>query len=81
MRSGKGDAIQEITIHTQESAVRIIDKNGPLANPADRDHCLQYIVAVAMLHGDLTSEHYEDIAAADPRIDRLRKVTLTNCRQ
>ena len=67
------DAVREITIHTQESAVRIIDKQGPLVNPADRDHCLQYIVAVALLHGDLTSEHYEDVAAADPRIDQLRQ--------
>jgi 2-methylcitrate dehydratase len=66
------DSIQEIRIHTQESAVRIIDKSGPLKNPADRDHCLQYIVAVAMFHGDLTAEHYEDSAAADPRIDELR---------
>jgi len=64
--------IREIQIHTQESAVRIIDKRGPLTNPADRDHCIQYIVAAAMLHGDLTSEHYQDLAAADPRIDRLR---------
>jgi 2-methylcitrate dehydratase len=69
----KLDSIQEITIHTQESAVRIIDKKGLLLNPADRDHCLQYIAAVAMLHGDLTSEHYEDFAAADPRIDTLRR--------
>ncbi len=69
----KLDAIQEIIIHTQESAIRIIDKKGPLVNPADRDHCLQYIVAVAMLHGDLASEHYEDTAAADPRIDLLRR--------
>ena len=68
----KLDRIQKITIHTQESAIRIIDKKGPLTNPADRDHCLQYIAAVAMLHGDLTSEHYEDTAAADPRIDQLR---------
>jgi len=67
------ESIQDITIHTQESAVRIIDKKGPLVNPADRDHCLQYIVAVALLHGDLTSEHYEDVAAADPRIDQLRR--------
>ena len=66
------DQIQQITIHTQESAVRIIDKKGPLLNPADRDHCIQYIVAVALLHGDLNSEHYEDTAAADPRIDQLR---------
>ena len=69
----KLDSIQEISIHTQESAIRIIDKKGPLANPADRDHCLQYIVAVAMLHGDLNSEHYEDVAASDPRIDQLRQ--------
>ena len=69
----KLDSIQEISIHTQESAIRIIDKKGPLANPADRDHCLQYIVAVAMLHGDLNSEHYEDVAASDPRIDQLRR--------
>ncbi len=69
---GRLDSIQEITIHTQESAIRIIDKKGPLSNPADRDHCIQYIVAVAMLHGDLTAEHYEDAAASDPRIDILR---------
>lgn len=66
------DEIQEISIATQESAVRIIDKQGPLVNPADRDHCIQYIVAVALLHGDLNSEHYEDAAAKDPRIDMLR---------
>ncbi len=66
------DAIQEIRIHTQESAVRIIDKTGPLRNPADRDHCLQYITAVGLLQGQLNSEHYEDTAAADPRIDALR---------
>lgn len=69
--------IHQIRIHTQESAVRIIDKKGPLYNPADRDHCLQYIVAIALLHGDLTAEHYEDLAAADPRIDALRaKMTV-----
>ncbi|MGN6547431.1 MAG: bifunctional 2-methylcitrate dehydratase/aconitate hydratase [Aureliella sp.] len=66
------DAIEEIRIYTHEAAVRIIDKKGPLNNPADRDHCLQYIVAVSLLHGDLTSDHYEDAAAADPRIDQLR---------
>jgi 2-methylcitrate dehydratase len=66
------DEIQEIQIHTQESAVRIIDKRGPLTNPADRDHCLQYIVAASLLHGDLTSEHYQESAASDLRIDRLR---------
>lgn len=67
------DAIESVTISTQESAVRIIDKTGPLNNPADRDHCLQYIVAVALLHGDLKAEHYEREFAADPRIDLLRE--------
>ncbi|MEY4567243.1 MAG: 2-methylcitrate dehydratase [Planctomycetota bacterium] len=66
------DDIAQIKIFTQESAIRIIDKKGPLHNPADRDHCLQYIVAVALLHGSLDSEHYEDKAASDPRIDELR---------
>jgi 2-methylcitrate dehydratase len=66
------DAIETIRIDTQESAVRIIDKTGPLQNPADRDHCLQYMVAVGLLKGRLTAEDYEDAAAADPRIDRLR---------
>jgi 2-methylcitrate dehydratase/LAO/AO transport system ATPase len=68
------DDIEKILIETQESAVRIIDKTGPLDNPADRDHCLQYITAVALLHGTVTAEHYEDAAAADPRIDRLRSI-------
>ena len=66
------DEIDTIRIDTQESAVRIIDKTGPLHNPADRDHCLQYMVAVGLLKGRLTAEDYEDAAAADPRIDRLR---------
>jgi 2-methylcitrate dehydratase len=66
------DEIETIRIDTQESAVRIIDKTGPLHNPADRDHCLQYMVAVGLLMGRLTAEDYEDAAAADPRIDRLR---------
>lgn len=66
------DEIERIRIETQESAVRIIDKTGPLHNPADRDHCLQYITAVALLHGGLTADDYEDDAAADPRIDLLR---------
>jgi len=71
------DEIREIRIHTQESAVRIIDKKGPLVNPADRDHCLQYIIAVALLHGDLQSDHYQEAAASDPRIDQLRdKMTV-----
>ena len=66
------DEIEEILIETHESAVRIIDKKGPLHNPADRDHCLQYMAAVGLLHGNLTADHYEDDAAADPRIDELR---------
>src|SRR5690606_27471439 len=67
------DEVESITLETQEAACRIIDKTGPLANPADRDHCLQYMVAVALIHGALTAEHYEDDAAADPRIDALRE--------
>ena len=67
------DEIEKIIIHSQESAVRIISKTGPLHNPADRDHCLQYMVAVALLYGELTAAHYNDDVAADPRIDRLRE--------
>ena len=66
------DEIERIVIETQESGVRIIDKTGPLDNPADRDHCIQYMVAVPLLKGDLTADDYEDDAAADPRIDALR---------
>ena len=65
--------IERIVIETQEPAVRIIDKTGPLNNPADRDHCIQYMVAVPLIHGTLTAEHYEDDAARDPRIDALRQ--------
>jgi 2-methylcitrate dehydratase len=64
--------IKRITIRTHESAIRIIDKQGPLANPADRDHCIQYMVAVPLIHGRLTAADYEDSVAADPRIDALR---------
>jgi 2-methylcitrate dehydratase len=65
--------IARIVIHTHESAIRIISKSGPLANPADRDHCLQYMVAVPLLFGDLVAEHYEDaFHAAHPIIDALR---------
>jgi 2-methylcitrate dehydratase len=64
--------ISTIVIETQESAKRIIDKTGPLHNPADRDHCLQYMVAVALLKGSLAADDYEDSAAAEPRIDALR---------
>jgi 2-methylcitrate dehydratase len=64
--------IRRITIRTQEAARRIIDKAGPLNNPADRDHCIQYMVAVPLLFGRLTAEDYEDVIATDPRIDALR---------
>lgn len=67
------EEIDHITISTHESAIRIIDKKGPLYNPADRDHCLQYITAIGLLKGDIVAEDYEDEAAADPRIDMLRE--------
>ena len=71
------DEISEIKITTHESAIRIIDKRGTLNNPADRDHCLQYMVAIGLIFGDLTAEHYEDETATDPRIDELRgKMTV-----
>ncbi|BFH61349.1 bifunctional 2-methylcitrate dehydratase/aconitate hydratase [Paenibacillus azoreducens] len=66
------DEISQITLTTHQSAIRIIDKKGPLNNPADRDHCLQYMVAIGLLFGTLTAEHYEDELANDPRIDALR---------
>jgi 2-methylcitrate dehydratase len=65
--------VRRITIRTHESAIRIIDKKGPLANPADRDHCIQYMVAAPMIFGHLTAADYEDAVAADPRIDALRE--------
>jgi 2-methylcitrate dehydratase len=68
----KLDQIEKIVLTTHESAIRIISKSGPLHNPADRDHCLQYMVAVALLVGDLNADHYENEFAADPRIDALR---------
>ncbi len=72
------DQIEKIEITTHESAIRIIDKKGPLHNPADRDHCLQYMVAIGLIFGELTAAHYEDSVAADPRIDSLReKMTCT----
>lgn len=67
------DDIERITIATQESAVRIISKTGALYNPADRDHCIQYMVAIGLLFGELTAAHYEDATAQDPRIDALRE--------
>ena len=70
--------IQRVELTTHESAVRIIDKSGPLHNPADRDHCLQYMTAIGLIFGDLTADHYEDQVAADPRIDALRaKMTVS----
>jgi 2-methylcitrate dehydratase len=66
------DEIEKVTITTQESAMRIIDKQGPLHNPADRDHCIQYMTAVGLIFGNLTAEDYEDQRALDPRIDILR---------
>jgi 2-methylcitrate dehydratase len=66
------DEVQKIVITTHESAIRIIDKRGPLHNPADRDHCIQYMTAVGLLKGQLTAVDYEDDVAHDPRIDALR---------
>lgn len=67
------EEVERIVIETQEAGVRIIDKTGPLNNPADRDHCLQYMVAVPLIFGRLTADDYEDAVAADPRIDALRE--------
>ena len=66
------EAIEKVRITTHESAIRIIDKTGPLYNPADRDHCLQYMTAIGLIFGDLTADHYQDAVAKDPRIDALR---------
>ncbi|NDK98570.1 bifunctional 2-methylcitrate dehydratase/aconitate hydratase [Photorhabdus bodei] len=65
--------ITKITIRTHEACIRIIDKQGPLNNPADRDHCIQYMVAIPLIFGHLTAADYEDSVAADPRIDALRE--------
>ncbi|HKL53120.1 MAG TPA: bifunctional 2-methylcitrate dehydratase/aconitate hydratase [Wenzhouxiangellaceae bacterium] len=71
------DDIERIEIETQEAGVRIIDKTGPLSNYADRDHCIQYMVAVPLIFGNLTAESYNDDVAANPRIDALRdKMTV-----
>lgn len=69
---GRIDQVDRILIQTQEAALRIIDKTGPLANYADRDHCLQYMVAVPLIFGRLGADDYGDALAADPRIDALR---------
>jgi len=66
------DDIEHIRVRTHEACIRIIDKKGPLANPADRDHCIQYMMAVPLLFGRLTAADYEDEVARDPRIDALR---------
>ena len=67
------DDIKKVTIRTHEACIRIIDKKGPLNNPADRDHCVQYMVAVPLIFGRLTAKDYEDEIATDPRIDALRE--------
>ena len=72
------DEIEKIVIETQEAAVRIIDKSGPLANPADRDHCIQYMVAVPLIFGRLTAADYEDGIAEDSRVDRLREKMIVS---
>ncbi|HEX5788882.1 MAG TPA: bifunctional 2-methylcitrate dehydratase/aconitate hydratase [Woeseiaceae bacterium] len=72
VRDRLGD-VERIVIETQEAGCRIIDKTGPLANPADRDHCIQYMVAVPLVFGRLTAADYEDHVARDPRIDALRE--------
>jgi len=69
----KLDEISKIEVTTHESAIRIISKSGDLNNPADRDHCLQYMIAIGLIFGDLVAEHYEDDIADDPRIDALRE--------
>ena len=74
--AGRLDEIERIVLTTHESAIRIISKTGELDNPADRDHCLQYMTAVGLLKGTLTADDYEDVAAADPRIDRLRNLMV-----
>ncbi len=69
----KCDQIEKIEVKTQESAMRIISKKGALNNPADRDHCLEYMIAVPLIYGELTAEHYEDAIAKNPLIDQLRE--------
>ena len=71
-RSKDESAVKAITVRTHEACLRIIDKKGPLANPADRDHCVQYMIAVPLIFGRLTAADYEDKVAGDPRIDELR---------
>jgi 2-methylcitrate dehydratase len=76
------DEIERVVLTTHESAIRIIDKTGPLHNPADRDHCIQYMTAVPLIFGRLTAEDYEDDVATDPRINALRaKMVVVENRQ
>jgi 2-methylcitrate dehydratase len=76
------DQIERVELTTHESAIRIIDKSGPLHNPADRDHCIQYMTAVGLIFGNLTAADYEDRVAADPRIDALRsRMTVVEDKQ
>ena len=70
--AGRLDEVKEVVIETQEPGVRIIDKTGPLDNPADRDHCIQYMVAIPLIFGRLTAADYENDVAGDPRVDALR---------
>jgi 2-methylcitrate dehydratase len=72
VRRVSAENIKKITIRTHEACLRIIDKKGPLANPADRDHCIQYMIAIPLIFGRLTASDYEDAVAADSRIDALR---------
>ena len=83
LRIGRtAEEIRKITIRTHEACIRIIDKKGPLNNPADRDHCIQYMVAVPILFGRLTAADYEDDVAIDKRIDALRdKITCVEDKQ
>jgi 2-methylcitrate dehydratase len=67
--------IERVAVHSQRALMGIMDKTGPLHNPADRDHCAQYVIAVGLLFGRLEPRDYEDPVAADPRIDRLREKT------
>ncbi len=74
----KLELVEKIVIETQEPGVRIIDKTGPLSNPADRDHCIQYMVAIPLLFGRLRAEDYEDAVASDPRVDQLRNKMIVS---
>ncbi|MBD8872582.1 bifunctional 2-methylcitrate dehydratase/aconitate hydratase [Rhodanobacter sp. DHB23] len=76
--AGRLDRIERVVIETQEAGMRIIDKTGPLANYADRDHCIQYMVAVPLIFGRLSADDYGDEVAADPRIEALRDKMLVS---